>query len=60
MTAFSDPWRGDGVFKAWQFASFTFLLALRKRWHLYAIRPPAKPGYWRVYIGPLEIEVSKC
>ncbi|CAB3654251.1 hypothetical protein LMG26685_02915 [Achromobacter mucicolens] len=49
---FVDERRGDGVFVAFG----RVLLALRWRWHFYAVRPPGKPGYFRLYVGPLEIE----
>lgn len=49
---FVDGWRGNGVFVA--FSRVT--IGLRRRWHFYVMRPPGKPGYHRLYIGPLEIE----
>jgi len=50
---FIDHWRGDGVFLTFGLVT----LALRRRWHLYVVKPQGKPGYRRVYIGPLEIEM---
>lgn len=52
MGRFLDTWRGNGVFLAFR----NLTLALRWRWHFYSVRPPGKPGYHRLYIGPLEIE----
>lgn len=49
---FCDPLRGNGV----QVSAGRWTLALRWRWHLYLVRPPGKPGYVRLYLGPLEIE----
>lgn len=49
---FSDSYRGNGVFMA--FSRCTF--ALRWRWNFYSAHPQGKPGYFRIYIGPLEIE----
>lgn len=49
---FVDEWRGNGVFVAF----WRITLALRWRWHCYAVKPPGKPGYRRLYVGPLEIE----
>lgn len=58
MKTFYDPWNGDGVYHAWKIGTGWLLIALRWRWHLRFTRPPAKPGVWRLYIGPLEIERS--
>lgn len=49
---FRDEWRGNGV----QFVLTRWTLALRWRWHLRFVRPPMKPGYTRLYVGPLEVE----
>lgn len=49
---FKDDWRGDGV----HFSFGKWTLAARLRCHFYMIRPPAKPGYLRIYFGPFEIE----
>jgi hypothetical protein len=32
------------------------LVALHRRWRFDFVRPPGKPGYARLYVGPLEIE----
>lgn len=32
------------------------LIALHRRWRLAFVKPPGKPGYRRLYVGPLEIE----
>lgn len=34
------------------------LVALHKRWRVDYVRPPGKPNYRRLYIGPVEIEWS--
>jgi len=52
---FVDDWRGNGVFLSFRTVTF----ALRWRWHFYVVRPPMKPGYLRMYLGPLEIEHRK-
>jgi hypothetical protein len=33
-----------------------WLLAIRWRWRFAFVRPPGKPGYTRLYVGPVEIE----
>lgn len=45
------PARGGGY---WH-----ILLAVHRRWRLAFVRPPMKPEYRRLYIGPLEIEWSQ-
>lgn len=35
------------------------LVALHMRWRLASVRPHGKPGYRRLYIGPIEIEWSR-
>jgi hypothetical protein len=32
------------------------LLALHRRWRVEFVKPSGKPGYRRLYLGPLEIE----
>jgi hypothetical protein len=49
---FADQWRGDG----WMIAVGNWLLAIRWRWRFAFVRPPGKPGYTRLYVGPVEIE----
>lgn len=51
-----DEWRGNGV----QLVLDRWTLALRWRWHLRFVRPPMKPGYTRLYAGPLEVERRKA
>lgn len=34
------------------------LVALHLKWRLDFVRPQGKPGYRRIYLGPLEIEWS--
>ena len=58
MKTFTDPYRGDGWFAAKRTKFGTFLFAVRRSWNFYAAKPPGKPGYWRVYIGPFEFEYS--
>jgi hypothetical protein len=53
---FRDEWRGNGVFAS----AGQWLVALRWRWHFHFVRPPARPGYTRLYIGPLEVEHRKA
>lgn len=53
-----DAWRGDNAFFRMNFNRGHLLLALRWRWHLYFVRPAAKPHYHRLYLGPVEIEWS--
>ncbi|WVH13939.1 hypothetical protein CASP1_00016 [Alcaligenes phage CASP1] len=50
---FSNSWRGNGVFISF----WRVLIALRWRWHLDYIRPSGKPGYRRLYVGPVELEI---
>lgn len=35
------------------------LIAVHRRWRLAFVRPHSKPGYRRLYVGPLEIEWSR-
>jgi hypothetical protein len=34
------------------------LIAVHRSWRVDFVKPPAKPGYRRLYIGPIEIEWS--
>jgi hypothetical protein len=52
---FNDYWRGDGF----HVSSRRWTLAIRWRWRFAFVRPPAKPGYSRLYVGPFEIEHRK-
>lgn len=52
LGTFADPYRGDG----WFIARGSWLLAIRWRWRFAFVRPPGKPGYARLYVGPFEIE----
>lgn len=36
------------------------LVALHRAWRLDFVRPHGKPGYRRLYLGPLEIEWSRA
>lgn len=35
------------------------LVALHRRWRFDFVRPPGKPGYARLYVGPVEIEGAR-
>jgi len=35
------------------------LIALHRHWRLDFVRPPGKPGYARLYVGPVEIEGAR-
>ena len=35
------------------------LFALHRHWRVAFVRPDGKPGYRRLYVGPVEIEWSK-
>lgn len=52
LGTFADPYRGDG----WFISSGNWLLAIRWRWRFAFVRPHGKPGYARLYVGPVEIE----
>jgi len=52
LERFADEWRGNGV----QLVLMRWTLAFRWRWRLRFVRPPMKPGYARLYVGPLEVE----
>lgn len=52
---FSDQWHGSGLFAS----CGNWLVALRWRWQFRFVRPPFKPGYARLYVGPLEVEHRK-
>jgi hypothetical protein len=49
---FLDAWRGNGFHLS--FGRWTF--ALRFKWIFQFTKVPGKPGYKRLYLGPLEIE----
>lgn len=53
---FYDDWRGNGV----HLSGARWTVALRWRWHVAFVSPPGKPGYTRLYVGPLEIELRPC
>jgi hypothetical protein len=36
-----------------------FLLAVHRKWRFDFVRPSGKPGYRRLYVGPLEFEWSR-
>ena len=57
---FADIWRGNGVFASVSCRSGFFTVALRWRWHFYAVIPAGKPHVRRVYIGPLELEFQRA
>ena len=52
---FQDYLRGNGV----HVSGRRWTVSLRWRWRIAFVRPPAKPGYSRLYVGPLEIERRK-
>ena len=49
---FEDRYRGNG----WHISGRRWTIAFRWRWRAAFIRPPGKPGYTRIYIGPVEFE----
>jgi len=49
---FDDTWHGDG----WHVSTHRWTIAIRWRWHLYFVRPYARPGTSRLYLGPFEFE----
>ena len=49
---FFDDRRGNG----WHISAGSWTFAVRRRWRIYFVRPPGKPGYSRLYVGPFEIE----
>jgi len=55
LSSFIDEYRGNGFLLSGR----NWSIALRWRWHFYFVRPPAKPGYSRLYIGPFEFERRK-
>lgn len=55
----TNEWFISTGFRRRQSGGFWHLLiAMHKRWRLAFVKPAAKPGYRRIYIGPLEIEWS--
>ena len=52
---FADYYRGNGL----HISGRNWTVALRNRWHIGFIKPPGKPGYSRLYIGPIELEYRK-
>ena len=57
--AMQDHWNGDGWFIAWASSSMHFTFGIRVRWHFRFTKPPGKPNYTRLYLGPLEFEWSR-
>ena len=53
---FIDFYRGNGWFVSVRTKFGWWSLSVRRRWHMYAVRPPGKPCTWRIYIGPFELE----
>lgn len=58
MNAFTDPYRGDGVFVAAGRGKNHVLLALRKRLNFGFVVPNGKPSFRRLYLGFVEIQYS--
>lgn len=57
---FSDFYRGGGWFISWVTASGFFLIALRpKNWRFAYVRLPDRHCVRRLYVGPLEFELSQ-
>lgn len=57
--SFDDYWNGDGVYVSLLWKRGHFLIGVRKcLFVLRALKPPGKPGYARLYIGPFEFEVA--
>jgi len=52
---FSDQYRGSGV----AIAGKSWLFSVRSRLHFYFIRPTGKPKYFRLYVGPFELEIRE-
>lgn len=50
---FSNFWRGNGVFISF----WRVTIALRWRWHFDYVKLFWKPGYRRLYVGPVELEI---
>lgn len=56
---FSDEYRGSGWFVSWFIKHGYFLLAFRPfNWSVRYARPALQPWVRRLYVGPIEIELS--
>ena len=56
--AFTDPYRGDGIFITAGRGKNHVLLALRKRMNFGFVIPHGKPSFRRLYLGFVEIQYS--
>lgn len=57
---FPDPYNGSGYRITAHFQRGHVLLAARWRWQFRIVRAvQSKPGYSRLYVGPLEVEVAR-
>jgi hypothetical protein len=58
---FVDPYHGNGWFISWITGSGYFLIGFRPwKWRLDYLRLPNNPWVRRLYIGPLEFELTHC
>jgi hypothetical protein len=54
-----DRHNGNGWFASWRVCGGFCLVAFRPfSWRLCVVRPQHKPGYTRLYLGPIELERS--
>lgn len=56
---FSDEYRGSGWFVSWFIKHGYLLLAFRPfNWSMRYARPALQPWVRRLYVGPIELELS--
>ncbi|MPN61258.1 hypothetical protein SDC9_208993 [bioreactor metagenome] len=56
---FVDPYRGNGWFVSWTWVRGYFLVALRPmNWRLDYLRLPNNRWVRRLYVGPIEFEIT--
>ncbi|WP_339437049.1 hypothetical protein [Pseudomonas sp. EL_65y_Pfl1_R32] len=56
---FVDLYRGDGWFVSWTFSRGFFLVAIRPmNWRLDYLRLPNNQWVRRLYVGPIEFELT--
>lgn len=55
----AGKWFLSTGFRCYSDGFWHLLVAVHRRWRIDYLEPHAKPGYRRVYLGPIEIEWSR-
>ena len=53
-----DFWRGNGWYFAWICGRTNAVTIRPRHWYFEIVRPHGKPGYLRIYVGPIELEIG--